>query len=118
MEPLKTTDASTASLFGLKPGWHNLTYSKVNQKVSIEADALIDTGSTLSHFDKWFSKLLNLELKEPDCSIGLVIKEHLSKGLGRCKADVHLNGNKYKNMSFTVLDNLLTDATLEQDFMA
>ena len=42
----------------------------------------------------------------------------MSKGLGRCKADVHLNGNKYKNVSFTVLDNLLTDAILGQDFMA
>ena len=40
------------------------------------------------------------------------------KSYSRCKADVHLNGNEYKNVSFTVLDDLLTDAILEQYFMA
>ena len=113
-------DVSTALLFGLKPDCHSLAYSKVNRKVSIngvEANALIDTGSTLSHLSKRFSKLLKLELEESDCSIGLAVKGHMSKGLGRCKADVHLNGNKYKNMFFTVLDDLLTDAILGQDFM-
>ena len=121
---VKTTerpDASTASLFGLKPDCHSRTYSKVNRKVSIngvEANTLIDTGSTLSHLSKQFSKFLNLELKESDCSIGLAVKGHMSKGLGRCKADVHLNNNEYKNVSFTVLDDLLTNAILGQDFMA
>ena len=67
---------------------------------------------------KRFSKILNLELKESDCSIGLAVKGHMSKGLGRCKADVHLNVNEYKNVSFTVLDDLLIDAILGQDFMA
>ena len=42
----------------------------------------------------------------------------MSEGLGRFKANVHLNGNKYKNVSFTVLYDLLTDAILGQDFMA
>ena len=42
----------------------------------------------------------------------------MSKGLRKCKADVHLNGNKYKNVSFTVLDDLLTDAILGQAFIA
>ena len=42
----------------------------------------------------------------------------MSKGLSRCKADIHLNGNEYKNVSFTVHDNLLIDAILGQDFMA
>ena len=74
--------------------------------------------STLSHLSKRFSKLLNLELKEFDCPIGLAVKGHLLKGLGRCKADVYLNGNKYKNVSFTVLNGLLNDAILGQDFRA
>ena len=69
-------------------------------------------SSTLSYLSKRFSKLLNLELEESDCSISLVVKGRMSKSLGRCKADVHLNGNKYKNVSFTVLDDLLTDAIL------
>ena len=67
---------------------------------------------------KRFSNILNLELEESDCSIGLTVKGHLSKSLGRCKADVHLNGNEYKNIYFTVLDDILTDAILGQDFMA
>ena len=49
-------------LLGLTPDFYNLTYSKVNQKVSIKsikANALIDMGSTLSHLSIRFSKLLN-----------------------------------------------------------
>ena len=60
IETTERPDASTASLFGLEPDFHSLTYSKVNRKVSIngvEANALIDTGSTLSHLSKRFSKL-------------------------------------------------------------
>ena len=34
-------------------------------------------GSTLSHLSTRFSKHLNLELKEADCSIGLAVKGHL-----------------------------------------
>ena len=121
IKTIERPDASTASLFELKLDCHSRTYSKVNRKVSIndvEANALIDTGSTLSHLSKRFSKFLNLELEESDCSISLAFKGHISKGLGRCKADVHLNGKEYKKVSFTVLDDLLTDAILGQDFMA
>ena len=99
VETTERPDALTASLFGLKPDCHSRTYLKVNRKVSIngvKANALIDTGSTLSHLSKRFSKILNLELEESDCSIGLAVKGHLSKGLGRCKADVRLNGNEIK----------------------
>ena len=42
----------------------------------------------------------------------------MSKSLGICKADVRLNGNKYKNVSFTVLSDTLTNAILGQNFMA
>ena len=56
--------------------------------------------------------------KNCDCSIGPAVKGHLSEGLGRFKANVHLNGNKYKNVSFKVLNDLLTVAILGQDFMA
>ena len=61
---------------------------------------------------------LMLKHRQLDCSIGLAVKGHMSKGLGRYKADVHLNGNKYKNVFLTVLDDLLTDAILRQDCMA
>ena len=52
------SNTSTASLFGLEPDCHSLIYSKVNRKASIKgvkANALIDTGSTLSHLSKRFS---------------------------------------------------------------
>ena len=70
VETTERPNASTESLFELKPDCHSLTYLKVNRKVSIngvEANALIDTGSTLSHLSKRFSKLLNIEIKESDC---------------------------------------------------
>ena len=81
------------------------------------ANALIDTGSTLSHLSSEFSKRLNIELENCDCSVGLAVKSYSSKGLGKCTAEVKLNGQIYNQVSFTVLEDLLTDVILGQDFM-
>ena len=51
--------------------------SKVNVEVYINsknANALIDTGSTLSHLSSEFSKRLNIDLENCDCSVGLAVK--------------------------------------------
>ena len=96
------------------------TNSKVNVEVSVNrknANALIDTGSTLSHLSSEFSKRLNIELENCDCSVGLAVKNYSSKGLGKCAAEVKLNGQIYNQVSFTVLEDLLTDVILGQDFM-
>ena len=91
------------------------TNSKVNVEVFVNgknANAVIDTGSTLSHFSSEFSKRLNIDLENCDCSIGLAVKSYSSKGLGKCAAAVKLNGQIYNQVSFTVLEDLLTDVIL------
>ena len=52
-----------------------------------------------------------------DCSVGLAVKSYSSKGLGKCAAEVKLNGQICNQVSFTVLEDLLTDVILGQDFM-
>ena len=98
----------------------NAAHSKVNVPVFVngsQANALFDTGSTLSHLSKDFSKLLKLDLEASDCCVGLAVKGCSSKGLGKCCVSVELNGQTYDNVSFTVLDDLFTDVILGQNFM-
>ena len=44
-------------------------------------------------------------------------KKLFFKKLGKCAAEVKLNGQIYNQVSFTVLEDLLTDVILGQDFM-
>ena len=95
-------------------------HSKVNIPVlinGIKANALLDTGSTLSHVSGDLSNRLRLELEDSDCYVGLAVKGCSSKCVGKCQANVDLNGQNYKNVPFTVLNDLLADVVLGQDFM-
>jgi len=55
----------------------------------------------MSHMSNEFSKLLELELLDSDCCVGLVVKGCTSKSLGSCVADIELNGQNYQNVSFS-----------------
>ena len=82
------------------------------------ADALLDTGSKLSHLNKDFNKRLKVDLDKSDCFVGLALKECSSKGLGKkCLAPVELNGHRYDEIPFIVLEHFLTDIILGKDFM-
>ena len=111
---------SSAALCGIKSEPTDDTHSKVNVPMyvnGVKANALIDTGSTLSHLSREFYKRLKVDLQNSDCSIGLAVKGCTSPSLGKSTAEVELNGFTYENVPFIVLNELITDVILGQDFM-
>ena len=63
---------SSAALCGIKSEPTDDTHSKVNVPMyvnGVKANALIDTGSTLSHLSREFYKRLKVDLQNSDCSI-------------------------------------------------
>ena len=97
---------------------------EANKRVSVpvtingrSANALVNTGSTLTHISENLSKLLKLELTESSHKFTLATSNSYSKSLGMCQVNLKLLGQEYKNMSATVLKNLITDVILRRDFM-
>ena len=63
-------------------GLSTMSHSKVNIEVlinGVKANALLDTGSSLSHLSNAFCKMLKLDLDKSRCSVGLAINGYTSK---------------------------------------
>ena len=89
-----------------------MSHSKVNIEVlinSVEANALLDTGSSLNHLSYALCKMLKLDLDKSRCSVSLAINGYTLKGVGKCVAIVKLNNQNYDQVSFIVLKGLLTN---------
>ena len=94
--------------------------TKVNIPITIDGvpvNALVDTGSTLSHISEELSRHLDLRLEETICNVGLAVRGCSSKSLGLCKANIEVNGDAYSSVPFTVLKDLVSDVILGRDFM-
>ena len=94
--------------------------SKTNLQIKVNGrvvSALLDTGSTLNHVSKNAAKRLNLKLTSERNSVGLAIKGRSYTSTGTCNAEIELNSRKYENVRLSVLEDLLTDVILGQDFM-
>ena len=97
-----------------------MSHSKVNIEVLtniVAANALLDTGFSLSDLSYEFRKMLKLDLDKSHCSVGLAINGYTSKGVGKCIANVKLYNQNYDQVLFIVLKGLLTNMILGQDFM-
>ena len=73
---------------------------RVNVPVTINgrsANALINTGSTLTHISENLSKLLKLELMESSYKFTLPTSDSYLKSLGMCQVNLKLLGQEYKN---------------------
>ena len=81
------------------------------------ANALIDTGSTLTHISENLSKLLKLELSESSQKITLATSDSYSKSLEMCQVSLKLLGQQYKSVSVILLKNHITDVILGRDFV-
>ena len=84
------------------------SHHKVNISIKINgvhANALIDTGSTLSHLSDSFRKRLKLKLQNSNQSISLAVKDCYSSSVGTCKVKVELKGERYDKVPMTVLKN-------------
>ena len=79
-----------------------------------QTNALFDTGLTLGHLSRDFTKLLKLDLEASDCCVGSAVKGCSLKGLEKYCANVGLNGQIYDDMSFTVFSGLLTTSSIKR----
>ena len=96
------------------------TESKLN--ITIEADghfvnALMDTGSAISHMSDRVAKRQRLRLSKDNRSLGLAGNGLTSSSIGKCQASVKLLEHKYNTVQFSVFKGLLTDLVLGQDFI-
>ena len=57
-----------------------------------------------------------LELEDSDCYVGLAVKSCSSKCREKCQASVDINGQNYRNVPFTVLNDLLADVVFGSGF--
>ena len=114
----RQSSSSSAALMPIYCG--NENNSKVNVPIMINgvsANALIDTGSTLSHMSKDFCKRLHVTFKGTSQRVGLAVTNCVSSCLGTCKVEIQLDGQNYTQVPVAILKNLLTDVILGQDFM-
>ena len=93
---------------------------KVNVRITIDgvsANALIDTGSTLSHINKNFAFKHKFRRCNEYNEIGLAISGSGSQSEGYCLSTIQLKKRCYPDMKLLILSNLLTDVILGQDFL-
>ena len=93
---------------------------KVNVQITVngvQANALINTGSTLSHINRTFALQHNLTQCNERNEIGLAVTGNCSQSDGFCLVIICMQNRSYSDMKLLVLDNLLTDVILGQDFL-
>ena len=115
--PVKNTSATLMSINETQKIEAN---KRVNMPITINgrtANALINTGSMLTHISKNLSKLLKLDLMESSQKITLTTSDSYSKSLRTCQVNLELLGQEHKSVSVTVLKNLITDIILGRDFL-
>ena len=96
------------------------TSKKVDISITVNdvsVNALVDTGSTLSHISDQLRCKEDLQLQDSNCCAGLAVKGHQSQSLGTSKVNLKVKGSAYEGVTFTVLQNLVPDIVLGQDFM-
>ena len=94
--------------------------NKVNVQITVngvQANALIDTGSTLSHINRTFALQHNFTQCNEHNEIGLAVTGNCSQSDGFYVVTICMQNRSYSDMKLLVLDNLLTDVILGQDFL-
>ena len=96
-----------------------LHQSVVNVKVnnSINANLLIDTGSSGSFISKCFVDKLGVVVHERNDTITLASGNHVSKTLGACKVNITLNNHNLENVHLLVIDKLCCDIIIGHDVL-
>ena len=102
---------------------HSQQDDKLNVYIMLNgmlANALIDTGAKHNHIDSKFCRTAGLKSKSNDAqlSLGLAVKGSSVKTMGSCLASVELLDRNYEGVKFLILENLLWDVILGQEFLS
>lgn len=81
------------------------------------ADALIDTGSSVSFINKNIVKLLGLRHREHRQTITLASLNQTSYVEGVCFATINLYGHVYKQVPLLIIENLCADIIIGHDLL-
>ena len=111
------------NLAALSSTSHSQQDDKLNVYIMLNgvlAKALIDTGAKHNHVDSKFCRTAGLKSKSNDAelSLGLAVKGSSVKTMGSCLASVELRGRNYEGVKFLILENLLWDVILGQEFFS
>lgn len=82
-----------------------------------KAEALIDTGSSVSFINKSLVEILKLKIKPSRQTITLASLSHVSYVQGVCYVNIQLEKHQYKNQSLLIVNNLCADAIIGHDIL-
>ncbi|XP_063380929.1 uncharacterized protein LOC134667447 [Cydia fagiglandana] len=82
-----------------------------------KAEALIDTGSSLSFINKSLAELLKLKIKPCHFTITMAELSHVFHVTGTCCVNMQIEKHQYKQQSLMVANNLCADAIIGHDIL-
>ena len=83
----------------------------------VKADALIDTGSSMSFIDKKFAKSLNLQIEPCKQTITLASLNYTSYVEGACLVTLKIDTYFYYNRKLLIINNLCADIIIGHDLL-
>lgn len=107
--PSHCSAISAASPFSLKGATVQITVN------DYKADALIDTGSSVSFINNKIVRLMKLRKKPCTQSVNLASLNQVSFVEGICFATIVMNRHTYKQIPLLVVDNLCADVIIGHD---
>lgn len=106
-----STDYSAASPSSLEKATIAITVNNTR------ADALIDTGSSVSFIDRNIARMMKLQQRPYKHVINLASLSHTSSVDGVCFATLEINNHVYKQRPLLVIDNLCADVIVGHDIL-
>ena len=84
---------------------------------NVAANALIDTGSTLSYVNEKFAIANKLKGSNENNEIGLAVTGNCFQSKEVCLSTIRLQNRTYSDIKLHVLKHLLTDVIVGQDIL-
>ena len=84
---------------------------------NVAANALIDTGSTLSYVNQKFAIANRFQLSNENNEIGLAVTGNCFQSKEVCSSTIRLQNRTYRDVKLHVLKDLLTDVIVGQDIL-
>ena len=84
---------------------------------NVAANALIDTGSTLSYVNQKFAIASRFQLSNENNEIGLAVTGNCFQSKEVCSSTIRLQNRTCRDVKLHVLKDLLTDVIVKQDIL-
>ncbi|XP_031333911.1 uncharacterized protein LOC116163922 [Photinus pyralis] len=82
-----------------------------------KADALVDTGSSVSFINRKIARLMKLRQKPCTQSVNLASLNQVSVVEGICFANITMNKHNYRQIPLLIVDNLCADVIVGHDLL-